>query len=212
MRHFPAIHNWQMQPPPGGWSFTHTINGETYTSQGSNPTQVKADLIRFSIRAGAELREHHAEDLLNEEWKRRDPVRAIGRTQGEPGPKKPEPRNAHLRDGKPSYHGPSQWGNAIWLYLNTFPMPGAWDKAQWDATIDRITYLLNKAKSPGTGCADCFQEWMLICKLSDPKKVMTGEAAAAFVFRAHNTVNDKLGKPMMTWKEAIYKFGWNIRP
>lgn len=205
-----------MQPPMGGWAVNVELQGERRVIAGHTPAAVFDNLMKFARSLNFPMVDIEAQRILNDDWVRRDPGRAhhayVASAMTPFVHKPPEAKHSHIMAGKPYYHGPSRWGPAAWLWLNAFGMRGAWNKDDWDATIDRITFLLNSARSPGTGCPECFKEWLSLCKKNDPKKIDQQALAMRFVFNSHNEVNRKLGKQQLTWKDAIYMHGWYIAP
>lgn len=205
---FPAVRNWQMSPPAGGWSVTVDFNGHKLFINEHDPMMVLAKARSFARQVGFEAQDGEIEALLNQVWNQRDPSRAL--------PTAPPPRITPGKGSRKSeavtYWGPSQYGAQIWMWLNTFGLPGGFNKGDWMTTIQRISNLLNPTTSPKTGCAECFNEWMGILEIARPELVSNEMMAAKWVFSAHNKVNEKLGKKLMSWESAASQFGWNSKP
>lgn len=201
---FPAIKNWQMSPPAGGWSLTVEVNGFQRFLQGRDPHQVLAQAQTFATQVSYEPEPGEIEALLNAIWAERDPNRALPTAP----PLKPQSQRSR-KVSKLSYFGPTEYGSKVWGWLACFGMPGAFDKDQWMAAIQRTSKLLNPTISSGTGCAQCFEEWMNILQQMKPEEVTNELLAAKFVFNAHNRVNEKLNKRLMRWDNACHVNGWS---
>lgn len=150
-------------------------------------------------------------DFCNAVWTQRDPKRSVVSI----GPEA-ETANAALRraDLTKAYNHhitkPEYYGAQIWLWLNTFPMRGQFDKKHWIMTIERITKMLDPSRSHSVGCSKCYAEWKDILSRQPYKSVDNEQQAAKWVFDAHNQVNYKLGKPKVTWNAIVQKYAWDV--
>lgn len=208
---FPAISNWQHTPPMGGWNVSVILNDHKIFAQGHTPFAVLSSAMQQAKSIGSDISESEMKEYLNQLWIERDPVRAIG---GQPTPRRVETtetkRVTTTRKGGKIFIGPSRWGTQAWLWLNTFGVPGCFDRIEWESMIRRLERMLSPARSPSTGCSECFKEWLQISKDSNPLSVIDNKQAAKWVFEAHNRVNKKLGKPALSWETVAAVNGWEI--
>jgi hypothetical protein len=204
---FPAIRNWQMQPPQGGWSVTVSFRGYERFLNGSDPHQILSQAKAFARGVGHTPEPWEIESMLNGVWTSRDPGRALPTAVHKPTTEGSRKKAAT----SPAYHGPALYGAQIWGWLNTFGMIGSFSPSAWKDAIERTSKLLNPTISPQTGCATCFNEWMDILETNRPEWVANEAMAAKWVFDAHNRVNAKLGKKLMPWDSAVRKFGWSTQ-
>lgn len=205
---FPAVKNWQFSPPAGGWSVTVELQGSSRLIGGFSPHEVRNRAESFARSVGSDISLDEIEIMLNDEWNRRDPSRAIPTLK--PNPQAPAPAERVRRDATVTYWSPKLWGPQAWGWLHSFGMPGAFDKTAWKVTCDRIERLLNPSLSVRTGCAECFNEWLDICQKDPPAEVTDPDAAARWTWEAHNRVNRKLGKAKLSWEEAANLHGWTL--
>lgn len=206
----PVIQGWKLRPPAGGWRITFHINGEEFAFAGQ-PKQIVSRLFKIAEANGVMESIEEAWLYCNTVWCDRDPERCTCKDlKPEPGkPRHTERYKRHMQSRSHTAVSPKEFGHKIWGWLATFGMSGAFRKNAWLQTIRRVTELLNPRINPKTGCIECSIEWDLICNTDSPSKVETAEDAAKWVFRAHNRVNKKLGKPIMSWERAVRMHHWD---
>lgn len=199
----PAIKGWRLRPPLGGWSVDYAIGDQRWSFNGQ-PDQIVADLFQIAEKNGAMEEIEEAWDYCNAQWCSADPKRCLSAS----GEARPKPRV--YRGNNHSSVAPRQYGSRIWLWLNTFGMAVEFDKDYWLCTIDRVSRFLDPEISPKTGCVICSNEWDWICDLRPPNLVCNAQDAAKWVWKAHNQVNRKLGKPIVSWESAVVNNFWDI--
>lgn len=208
----PAIKNWKNQPPAGGWPFEWTSpTGRTFMLRGMSPRRVVEELEDIQKVNKWFVSHAHTWAICNDVWRAKDPARAITglpTTAALPLAKdlvavKTLPVKQPWWDAKPE-----QWGMHAWNWLHTF---GAmFERGQWKAAIERISDLLNPAKSPHLGCHKCYEEFKAILRDTPPDSVDNEVDAAAWSFQAHNRVNRKRGAIPMTWDRAAKLHHWKV--
>lgn len=199
-----CLRQWEMRPPPGGWRVNYTERGRAYSLKGSPPSIVERIAV-IQKEAGTFNGYTAIWDYCNAIWCRRDPARCLLEKVPDADPAPSEVDGKDHREITPTEYGP-----ALWLYLNTFGMTGQFDKTLWSDTISRILKMFDPDRSPMTGCDKCLTEFRSLIESNPIENVNSSADAARWIFKIHNRVNERLGKPRMLFAKAACSFGWDI--
>lgn len=195
----PVILNWAYRPPAGGWSVDLRIGGQRRRFSGS-PTSMVNEISSAYEAAGRKVSTQKIWDYLNSVWAARDPNRIIRKAQKKVAEAETDP-NAHLQASPMSY-GPRVWG-----MLSLFGVKGHFDHDAWMSAIAFVSKILDPAGSPG-GCDECHETWTKWKIANNPFDVTNEHEAADWVWRLHNEVNKKLGKPRLNFAQAVRANQW----
>lgn len=193
----PAIKNWKVRPVPGGWGpLTFKVGGQTHTLMGSQPKVLAKQLEALLRNNGEFVSEEDTWARLNEIWCERDPGRCYSLAED------PD------RDFRETH--PGEYGQALWATISVFGMAHDFDHARWMAAVDQVTTMLDPAKSPKTGCGECFEKWRDYVGSNPPEELGSPAEIARWVYDIHDAVNIKLKKRRLSFAEAARLWAWDV--
>lgn len=201
-----AIQSWEVQFIPGGWSIEIYIEGFRHLAEGRRPGDVVSRVQRI-------LTEHkipHTPEQVwieaNRQWVSRAPDRDL--TKGQLSQITMSLPEFDFNSFMSTQTTPKEYGPKVWGMLDTFGMKHHWNQENWEAAVAHARNLLNPDKSPATGCAECHNSMELYVSASPPQTVRSPSVAAFWVFKLHDAVNRKLGKPIHTFVDMARKNHW----
>lgn len=199
----------------GGWGLDWTSpSGRKYPCYAVTASRVVDILLDIQKANKWYVSDEHTWAFCNDVWRRRDPGRAIFDTNAPtmamlPSAEELRPVvNAAATEQEWWNAKPQEWGHRGWDWLHLFGVSFEYDA--WMAAINRLGFLLDPARTPTHGCINCFKEWNAILRDSPPTVVSNEHEAAAWSFRAHNTVNTKRGVTPMRWETAAKLHRWKV--
>lgn len=106
-------------------------------------------------------------------------------------------------------HPPMQWGSVAWKWLGLLLANDTFHKETFIHACGLVSDMLDPAKSPVTGCRECYNEWrynLAAIRNTPPNNV---QQARDWLWRVHNAVNARIGKPTLTFEQASEQNLWN---
>lgn len=93
-----------------------------------------------------------------------------------------------------------RWGHWLWQHLNHAAVN--FSPSYFVSLVDCMLH------GPLIPCPECREEFKNVVAQEGAYNAGNSREACAWVFRVHNKINARLGKPQYTWKEAMRDYGF----
>jgi|GEM_PF-2705846 len=194
--------------PASGWGISVSINGVSVAVEGSSANEVIANWRLLEAQNGnaAKWSEEKAWTEANMQWMNSihpkyhlAPMTLVASSE-QPAPV-PTSEPKELASTERS-HDPEVWGSRAWNYLALILAKDSYDPTEFAAGFKFVVDLLNPNINPSLGCLDCYREAskrMSLLRTSPPMDIVS---ARHWLVDFHNSVNEKTGKPVLTFEQA----------
>jgi hypothetical protein len=173
--------DWQ-PPMPGGWHFH--VDGEMI--RGSSGEEVFEKVKRLLGNNKRHPGDAELERQLWDYWCSLNPARCGLSTQEMvPAVSREIPK--------------TEWGRSLWLHINHTAVH--FDREYFLALCTALTRKL-------IPCHECRAHFSVIMNELPPWNITTQMQACEWAFETHNRVNERLGKRLFTWPQAMAQFGF----
>ncbi len=197
-----------MTTPRGGWRVSFIVKKNKSTVSGATPNEVFNKSKKLLTDNGVDISDDNLWFTLNYQWMSRvsDNNMVV-------------PKNiieaavvGHEHDATPhEYHHPSEWGSIEWNamanYLNVDDSSYSFN--EFVSRVETTLKLLNPVHASRIGCIECFREFSKYVSMLRTNPIHKLADARQWLFNTHNKVNAKLGKSVITYKQAQQLNRWN---
>ena len=171
--------------------------------EANSAEEAVVEVMRYLTLKGCTITREQAQDAVNESYCKRPglicPMKAV-----------PDPDYvAPAEEADPSLPVPL-WGQHGWSMLHLFGTNKdsiAFPKEEWLQYINLLKLFI---EAPLSGCPECEEHFNLYLTTNNPELVTTAKSAAEWGWRFHNSVNQRLGKPVLTYEQAAKMWKWEI--
>lgn len=196
--------------PENGWGVIFLIDGAPYMSAQGSPEEAMQSIQQELENHGFELNEHSVGLSCNAHWLSAAPEEHHLIHVGELWMAGKEVFFGEIPEGhilhRPFRH-PQSWGAAYWLHLGHELAMDAWDYNDFRSLVLKLQENLNPEVNPSRGCQRCFQHGMPFFT-TYAEEEHSQEESRNWLLEFHNSVNETLDKPILTYQEAEKIYGW----
>jgi len=190
-----------MITPRGGWRANFVINKGPVTLSGGSPAAVFNKVKKLFNDNKVGLNDIDIWMSLNTQWMTKvgpNDMLVYRRTLEHVA------LPSNIDETPVGYHHPREWGSIEWKamanYLNV--APASYSYEEFMSRCETTLKLLNPIHAPRIGCADCFREFGTHIVKLRMNPIHDLDSAREWLFNTHNAINERLGKPVITYEQA----------
>jgi len=192
--------------PVSGWKVSLPVKGQSVDIPGRNPDEVFKNAKIILERNGEDFTELDLWLNLNIIWlygtpEKHHKVRLSDlMLLARPG--------AVAADPMVKKYTPMQWGAVGWNWMGLYLAKRDYSFREFLFQVRVVLDMLNPDTNPTLGCVECFREFSRAVDLLSNNPQWSQMEARRWLFNAHNDVNRRKEKPVLTWEQAAAANYW----